>query len=151
MPAAPAKGKPGCGGFPGPSAQWATAYCSDCCRVEGGGSDMVMKHWAPCFKEHGEPICFAPPKSSSPKLKKSQCPYCDAKTHTDLKECWEFQHEFPQWKKMARQPAPLPSSISFPQSDRMSEDEKEEAFSGYEMPREAQGGNSGGNGGGIPL
>ena len=148
-PAAPAKRKPGWGGFPQRSAPSATAYCFDGCRVEGGGRNMVIKYQARCYKEDNELICFAPPKSSSPKLKNSRCPYCDAKTHTDLKECWEFQPEFPQSKKMARQPAPPQSSITFPQSDRMSEDEEEDAVSGYDTPKGAQGGNPGGNGGRI--
>ena len=150
VPAAPAKRKPGWGGFPGQSAQSATAYCSDGCRVEGGGSDMVMRHRAPCFKEDREPICFAPPKSSSPKLKNSRCTYCDLKIHTDLKDCWDFKNQFLQPKKLATQPPPPPSSISFPQSDRRSEDDEKEAFDGDEAPRGARGGNTGGNGGGIP-
>ena len=111
---------------------------------------MVIKHRAPCFKEDGEPICFPPPKPSPPKLKKNRCPYSKAITHQYMSECFEFQALFPK-KKTAVQPPPPPSSISFPQSDRMSEDEEEdERFSGYDVPRGVQGGNTGGNAGGIP-
>ena len=41
------------------------------------------------------------------------------------------------------------SSISFPQLDKMREDDEKEAFSGYDAPRGAQGGSTGGNGGRI--
>ena len=134
VPAAPEKPsrKPGFSGFPGPSAQSATAYCSDGCRVEGVGSDMVVKHRAPCFKEDGEPICFPPPMPSPPKLKKNCCPYCKAVTHEYLADCIEFQTKFPKWKTAA-QPPPPPFSIAFPQSHRTNEDhedDEDECFSG---------------------
>ena len=96
---------------------------------------MVMKHRPLCFKEYGEPTCFAPSKSSSSNFKRSRCSYCDARTYKDLKKCWKFQHEFPLSRRTTLQPPPALLSILFQPSEKVSEDEEEEAFSRYDAPR----------------
>jgi hypothetical protein len=158
VPAAPAKpsGNAGWSGFPGPAAQSATAYCSAGCRIEGDGSDLTWTHRFPCLRSEGERIERppTPPVQSShaSKLKKIRCSYCDAKTHTSLDECWDFNKTFPP-RTAANQPPSSPGN-SGPRSDRMDRDDDEGSrFSGYDRPEPTQGRDTegvGNGGGGIP-
>jgi len=62
VPAAPAK--PSCnagwGGFLGPAAQSAMAYCSAGCTIEGEGSERTWTYRVPCLRSEGEPIVLPP-------------------------------------------------------------------------------------------
>jgi hypothetical protein len=154
VPAAPAKpSAAGWSGFPGPSAQSATAYCSDGCRVVGGeGSEFHFSHRMPCQKGRYEAILL-PAKTkpqATPKMKKSRCTYCESTRHGVI-DCADYRRDYPVPQRAASQPPPPPPPPSHPETEQMEEDEAdEERFDGYDMPGGAQGGNTGGAGGGQP-
>jgi len=119
VPAAPAKpaGNAGWGGFPGPAAQSATAYCSADCRIEGEGSELTWTHQVPCLQSESGPIVHSPsPEPRPSKLKKICCPYCDASTHIALDNSWDFNKKFPPRQNTTNQP-PISSTISISCSD----------------------------------
>jgi len=90
VPAAPAKpsGNAGWGGFPGPMALSATAYCAAGCRIKGEGSALTWTRQVPCLRSEGDPIVLPPsPEPRPSKLRKIRCPFCDASTHIALDDC----------------------------------------------------------------
>jgi len=151
-PASPAKptGNAGWGGFPGPAAQLATAYCSAGCMIEGEGSELTWTHRVPFLRSEGEPIQVVLPPSPEPqpsKLKKIYCPYCEASMYIALDDCRDFNKKFPPRQNTTNRP-PISSTISIPRSDRMDEASEEGwMFSGYDRPRSTRGRITEGNGG----
>jgi len=91
------------------------------------------------------------PKEKPALTTKSRCTYCESTRHKAA-DCGDFQRDYlrPQPQQCVRQPLPS-RSPAHPPSDQMDEDEpEEELFDGYDMPGGAQGGNTGGAGGGQP-
>jgi len=91
------------------------------------------------------------PKEKSAVATKSRCTYCESTRHK-IADCGDFQRDYlrPQPHQSVRQTPPA-RSPAHPPSDQMDEDEpEEERFDSYDMPGGAQGGNTGGAGGGQP-
>jgi len=91
------------------------------------------------------------PKEKPNVIPKNRCTYCESTQHK-VADCGDFQRDYlrPQPQQSVRQPLP-PCSPTHPPSDQIEEDDPEEEWlDSYDMPRGAQGGNTGGAGGRQP-
>jgi len=150
---APAKpsGRVGWLGLSDQPGQFASKYCNEGCNMVGGdGSEFYFSHRQPCVKGMDQAIIVAL-KEKQNVTPKNRCTYCQLTRHK-VTNCGDFQRDYlrPQSQQSVRQLVPS-RSLTHPPSDQMDDDElEEERFDGYDMPGEAQGGNTAGAGGGQP-